>query len=213
MSFPPQSHRTAPVSPGLVGHREPPRTAAATRPRRLAGPGVILILGFILLLLAPLHAASPSIEYRIKAVALLNVAKFTQWPTRALPRPGSPFVFGIKGDDPFGNSLTEALQGETISGHPVTAQLLKPEDEGHNCHLLFIGRSEAAKLGEILKSLEGKPILTVSDVEEFTGHGGMIQFVLQEDRVRFDINASAATNSDLKLSSKLLSVARRITDK
>ena len=184
----------------------------ASRPRQVRSPGLILILGFIFLLLAPLHAASPSIEYRIKAVALLNFAKFTHWPASAFPRPGSPFVFGIKGDDPFGNSLTEALQGETISGHPVTAQPLKAEDQGYHCHLLFIGRSEATKLRGILKNLEARSILTVSDMEDFVGQGGMIQFVLHENRVRFDINSSAAAKSDLKLSSKLLSVARRITD-
>lgn len=212
MSSAPASKHGLPPRPGAGSPWKSQGLSPVNTLFKTGGLGFLLLLGFMFLVLGPLHAVSPSIEYRIKAVALLNFAKFTEWPPGAYPKSGNPFIVGIKGDDPFGTSLTEALHGETINGHSITARASKADDLAPNCHLLFIGRSEASRLGAILRSIEGRPILTVSDIEDFTAQGGMIQFVLHDHRVRFDINPSAANRSSLKLSSKLLSVARRITD-
>jgi hypothetical protein len=146
-------------------------------------------------------------EYQIKAAFLFNFAKFVQWPPAALAGATSPIVIGILGENPFHDDLARTIRNKTIDDHPLVIKELRSPAEATNCHILFISTSEKRRLPEILKGLEGSSVLTVGEMDHFTESGGMINFVLKGNKVRFQINHDAATRAGLKISSKLMSLA------
>lgn len=173
-----------------------------------------MVLVLVLALVWVADAAAPAaVEYRVKAVALLNFTKFTQWPATSFDNPQAPFVVGVLGEDPFGTTLLEATAGETVNGHPVQVRNFTTEDKLAGCHVVFIARSETSKMKSIQKLLATKPILTVSEIDGFCEAGGVIQFLIHENRVRFDVNRNSATEAGLTLSSRLLGVARTVIGK
>jgi hypothetical protein len=180
--------------------------AAGDRLRRWRA--VCLLLLFLLATFS-LNARQPS-EYEVKAAFLLNFAKFVEWPPKAFPDSNAPLVIGILGDDPFGDVLPKIVKDQTAQGRRIEIRYFKDDEDYGNCHVLFLSRSVADQTKDILQGLQGRPILTVSDKEDFTRQGGVINFALVEKTVRFDINAQAAEAADLKVSSKLFAVARSV---
>jgi hypothetical protein len=174
-------------------------------------------LSFMLLLfLAPagFGAESPAPapqEYQIKAVFLFNFAQFVTWPSSAFPDAESPLVIGVLGKDPFAGALDEAVRGEKMKERSFLIQRYSRVEEIQSCHILFISRSEAARLPAILGAIRGRSILTVSDADSFAEQGGMIRFVMEQNKVRFRINLEAAKAADVVLSSKLLRPADVVT--
>jgi YfiR/HmsC-like len=148
-------------------------------------------------------------EYQIKAAFLFNFAKFIDWPAAAFDGPTSPMVFGILGDNPFHEDLTRTLQNKSIADHPLVIREYRSAAQATNCHILFISPSEKKRLPEILKTLSGCSVLTVSETDHFTESGGMINFFIQGSKIRLQINNAAASKAGLKISSKLLSLAAR----
>jgi hypothetical protein len=148
-------------------------------------------------------------EYDVKAAYLFNFGRFVSWPDQGSVNNGV-FPICVLGQDPFGRALDNMLTGEKINGAEVTIRRLQRPEEALNCRLLFISASEDSRLQAILQVLGKSPVLTVSDLPNFTRHGGMIQFVLEDERVRFSVNLAAAENSGLVLSSQLLKVASSI---
>jgi hypothetical protein len=148
--------------------------------------------------------AEPSREYGIKAVFLFNFARFVAWPPVAFAGSQAPLVIGVLGDDPFGGALDEAANAENVDGHPLVVRRFRLVDEIGACHILFISRSEARRLGEILAALKDRSVLTVGDGDDFAQRGGMIRFVTENNRVRLRINLGATQAAHLTLSSKLL---------
>ena len=147
-------------------------------------------------------------EYQVKAVFLYNFAQFVAWPASAFPDSAAPLVICVLGQDPFGPYLDETVRGETVQAHPLIVQRSHRVEEIRNCHILFVGRQEQERLGEILDTLKGRPALTVSDAEGFAKRGGMIRFVTDRNRIRLRINLEAARAANLALSSKLLRPAQ-----
>jgi hypothetical protein len=147
-------------------------------------------------------------EYQVKAAFLYNFAKFVEWPAPTLPGPSTPFRICVLGRDPFGDSLTNIVQGKSISSHPIVTLAVQSPAEARSCHVLFLSQSDPETLKQGLDRLRDLPVLTVGESTDFLLLGGMINFVLEEDRVRFEINLGAAEHHHLKLSSKLLAVAR-----
>ncbi len=143
-------------------------------------------------------------EYQIKAVFLLNFARFVDWPATAFATDTAPLELGVLGDDPFGSYLDDAVRGETINRRPIIVRRFRRAADMAHCHVLFICRSEAARLEQILTSLDGRGILTVSDANGFADKGGMIGFVKHDEKVRLQINLDAAKDSNLTISAKLL---------
>jgi hypothetical protein len=150
---------------------------------------------------------SPSLEYEVKAAFLLNFTKFIDWPASETAASDDPFVICILGDDPFGAVLDRTFEGEEVNGRKVMIQRL-----GHTmskgCQVLYVSRAEKG----IRELLGAAPpgTLTVGEGEAFVKDGGMIAFVLDNRRVRFNINLSAARNGRLTLSSRLLAVAKSV---
>lgn len=149
-------------------------------------------------------------EYQVKAALLFNFIKFVDWPAEAFNDAGAPIVVGVVGDDPFGNVLDQAIGGKAIHGRPLVARRLRWGQDLRACHLLFISASERKRLPQIIASLSGASVLTLSDMEQFNQQGGMIAFVLEASKVRFAINAGMAEQARLKISAKLLALAKTV---
>jgi hypothetical protein len=169
------------------------------------------VLSLALLLAATLARAQDSqpIEYRFKAAFLWNFAKFIEWPPRAFTNESAPFIIGVLGTNPFGEELEQTVRGKQIGTHPIKVQLFRSADDAKHCHILFVSASEQSRLAEVFKTLGDAPALTVGEYDQFTQKGGMINFVREGNKIRFQINDAAAQAAGLKISSKLLSLAVR----
>lgn len=157
------------------------------------------------------RAQSPS-EYQVKAVFLYNFAKFIEWPPEAPPEAHDPIIIGIVGKDPFGVLLEQIVNGKTVDRRSLAVKRFKRGDDLRGCHILFISSSEKEHLRAILDSLKGASVLTVGETEGFARRGGVINFVLEDNKVHFEINVDAAARARVKISSKLLSLARVLRD-
>jgi hypothetical protein len=173
-------------------------------------------IGVILALLVSAHLVtapkghsqdSPS-EYQVKAAYLFNFVKFVEWPEEAFADPLAPIVIGIVGDDPFGDALLQVVAGKTVQGRDVVIRKYRAGEDLRGSHILFISASEKKRPPQLLTSLQGSNTLTVADVDGFLEEGGMIRLFSEENRVRFAINVEATIRAKLKLSSKLLGLAR-----
>ena len=156
-------------------------------------------------------AADAPLEYQVKAVFLLNFTKFIEWPAAAFEFPESPVTICILGEDPFGDTINQIVGGEVVSGRKIAVQRIKRLPGPKSCQVLFWGGSEAVP-AKPLPDL-GPGILTVGEGDSFMREGGMIGFIIDNRRVRFDVNQAAAERAGLKISSKLLSVARDVQNK
>ena len=171
--------------------------------------GVLITLaGSILMAPARVDAQESPSEYQVKAAYLFNFLKFVEWPDDAFANSLSPIVIGVVGDDPFGGALPQVVTGKTVQGRELTIHKYHTGEDMRGAHILFISSSEKKSLLTILSSLHGSTVLTVADLEGFIDEGGMIQFVNENDRVRFAINVEATSRARLKMSSKLLSLAK-----
>jgi len=148
-----------------------------------------------------------SLEYEVKAAFLLNFTRFIDWPASQDTGPDSPFAVCIFGDDPFGSILDLTMQGELVNGRKVVVERLG-NTVSKTCRILYFNRSEKG-VRDILANL-GPGVLTVGEGDGFIAEGGMIAFVLDNRRVRFNINLAASRNGLLALSSRLLAVARSV---
>jgi hypothetical protein len=200
---------------GLIFSRERAAKNISTSgmPRRssAAAIGVCAALFAALSICPYVYAQRAASEYEVKAAYLYNFGKFVVWPEKSAPNQGEPFEICVLGEDPFGSALDSAVVGETIGGKGVAiSRISRPQDIDH-CRVLFISASEAARLPEILASLDKASVLTVSDMPQFSQRGGMIEFVLDGNRVRFAVNVTNAEDAGLNLSAALLKVAVRVT--
>ena len=152
-------------------------------------------------------AADPSMEYRLKAAFLLNFPNFVEWPTTAFASPSDPVVLGVFGQDPFEGVLEEMAGPKVINGRSVTVRVTSDVRELRNCHVVFLPASLKQKHSAIQDALAGLSILTVSEVPGFAERGGIVNFVVENRHVRFEVNPSAAQVRRLKMSSKLLQLA------
>ena len=149
-------------------------------------------------------------EYQIKAAFLYNFAKFIEWPAEAFTESCAPLIVGVIGNDPFGSALDQTMSGKTINGRPLIIKRLKWGQNLRTCQILFISSSERKRLAQLFESLKGATVLTVSETEQFCQQGGIINFLIEDNKVRFEINATAATGAQLKISSKLLALAKTV---
>ncbi|MBV9573924.1 MAG: YfiR family protein [Acidobacteriales bacterium] len=149
-------------------------------------------------------------EYQVKATYLYNFGKFVHWPGQVEKVNAGSFEICVLGQDPFGAALDGVLAGETINGKAAVARRISKPEEAATCGVLFISSSEREHIKKILAALQKAPILTVSDMKEFSEMGGMVQFVMEDNRVRFEVNVGAAERAGLSLSSELLKVALNV---
>lgn len=173
------------------------------------GAKVILIsMIFLLGVIAPAAAqdVSPT-EYQLKAAFLYNFAKFVDWPPSAFTNGTQPFVVGVMGENPFGKDLENTIHNKNINGHTIVGRAVVSISDARQCHILFVSNSESKRLHEIFEGLRGATVLTVGENEKFIASGGMINFIVEGRKIRFQINDATARLAQLKISSKLLSLA------
>jgi hypothetical protein len=161
-----------------------------------------------LLLAAPELARAESREYQIKAAFLVNFLQFVTWPANAFDRDDAPFRIGVIGQDPFGAVLDETVQGENFNGHRIVVQRRKRVEECRDCQMIFVSQSEEKRVPVILAKLDSGPVLTVSETRDFARRGGIINFYIAANKVRFEINPVVARRDNLKISSQLLSLGK-----
>lgn len=157
----------------------------------------------------PARAESPdTLRTKVKAAYLFNFIKFVDWPTRAAASGTKPIRICVVGTDPV-TALLQQLAGRQVKGRPLAVEHRLPEENGlDHCQVLFISQSEHQRLPQLLQHLPSTGVLTVSDIDQFCSHGGVIGFVLEEDRIKIEINLRTARKTHLKISAKLLEVAR-----
>jgi hypothetical protein len=147
-------------------------------------------------------------EYEVKAAFLYSFAKFIEWPPDAAPADPDVFVISILGEDPFGTILDDILRGKMVGTRRVVVRRVPREQDVGPSHIVFISDSESQRLSGLLKRFQGAPVLTVGDADRFAERGGVVRLRMEKNRVRLDINLTAAERAHLKISSELLKLAR-----
>jgi hypothetical protein len=200
---------------GLMDKQRKQRTAALSRRQGTAACCAVL---FSLCAAAPLHlqaGESPPLEYQVKAAYLLNFLKFVEWP-KGGAQPvdaNTPYTIGVLGHDPLGNVLDDTLRGKNVDGRAVRAVRCNNEEEAARCHLVFISKDEKRELRPAIEKLLAGNVLLVGEGGDFLRAGGAIRFVIADERVRFEIDQGNAERAGLKISAKLLQLARRVFKK
>jgi len=199
--------------PILMNQNHTTRRVAQQRPRARTIPERkifrLLLLLFLFLMLSGLKAipieAAASDPSEVKAAFVYNFIKFVSWPSETWPPDASGIALCVMGNDPLGSAL-HSLSGKTANGKMLTVKRVTRREETSDCQILYICRSEAKEMREILRR-EKTGVLTIGDMKHFASSGGIINFVLTDNRVSFEINTDAATAGGIRISSQLLRLA------
>jgi hypothetical protein len=209
----------------LIVQQMPPlnanRLRAHLRRRRLRGRPLhaaqrraqlcdVVLVSFLCLAAAiPTRAqAPPSVEYQVKAAFLLNFVKFIEWPPEVFPNEKAPITLCVFGHDPFGSALDDIIRGRTVNNRAVLVRRINEKRDLKSCQLVFVSAAEDKRLPEVLNNLKDTSAIVVGEGEGFAEHGGGIQFFLEDNRLRFAVNVDAVQRARLRVSSKLLALAR-----
>jgi len=157
-------------------------------------------------------AATSYTEYQVKAAFLYNFARFVDWPADAFRESESPFRIGIFGENSFGTTLEQLVAGKNVKGRPLTVVRFERVQDIEDCQILFVGAGQVGRISQVLAKVGTSAILTVGEVDGLARRGGIINFVLRENRVRFQVNVDAAERAHLRISSKLLKLAEIVRD-
>jgi hypothetical protein len=190
--------------------------------RRSRGSGVVLkppwlrfVLGLAIGLAAPVAPAQSDVqatEARIKAVFLFKFADYVEWPKTAFATNAAPFTVGVVESEAVARELARVVEGRAVQGRPVVVRSLRGSEPVDGVQLLFVGREGRGDLGQILARLRGRPVLRVTESEGALQAGSMINFVLVDGKVRFDI-VPPDDAGGLRISSRLLAVARDVQER
>jgi hypothetical protein len=159
---------------------------------------------------APASAQSVT-DDQVKAAYLFNFAKFIEWPADVFNKADAPMNFCSLGRSPVVDELDSSVRGKSINGHTITLKHLQGPEDLKGCHLVFLAASAGKQQQKLLQAAKGMPILLVAEASGFARAGGTINFIMESGRLLFEINIKASESAHLKLSSKLLSLARIVT--
>jgi len=149
-------------------------------------------------------------EYRVKAAFLFHFAQLVDWPPEASGAGNRPLILCTVGEELVPGTLESTMEGKQIGTRSIKVQHLQESDDLQACHIVFIVLRDKKRVTGILAGLKHASVLTVGEIDNFTQLGGMIGFCLQEKKVRFDINLQAAQGAKLKISSRLLLLAKSV---
>lgn len=174
----------------------------------------------LLLVLMSVSAACPPVqaetgdsvakEYQIKAAFLYNIPKFVEWPVTSFASSSDPIIIGVFGNSPFGDQLEIIVKDRKINGRGIVVKHLFNVEDVKMTHLLFISATDDKRFAAIKAVIQNSPVLTVGESTVFADAGGAINFVLINDKVRFEINTAAAELAGLKISAQLQKLATTI---
>jgi hypothetical protein len=151
-------------------------------------------------------------EYRVKLAFLYNFAQFVQWPADTFPNSTAPLTICVMGDNPFAGEIEQSLHGRAVGGHPLELRTLGPQVDPRTCQIVFVRATEMKSAARIFALLRGSSTLTVGEAMSFAARGGIINLTKEENKLRFEINIDAAGQTRLKISSKLLFLAKIVKD-
>jgi len=180
--------------------------------KRFACLAALLLAAHFALVDRAVCAGQSPTEYQVKAAYLFNFLKFVEWPDDAAADPPGKWVIGFVGESPVGGELARLVEGKNVLGRDLLVKKFQPADNLRVCNILFISESEKKRLPSILAALRGSSVLTVADMDNFTGSGGMVQLVVEDGRVRLTIDVGATGRARLRVSSKLLSLAQAVKE-
>ena len=171
-----------------------------------------MVLLAILMLVESSVAAQGSVplEYRNKASFLVTFPRFIDWPDEAFAAATAPFFVCVTGDFQFGTYLAESARTVAVHGRRIEVRWVRKDQELKRCHILFVSRSEAKRYGRILQMVQGADVLTIGETSDFLNAGGVLSFSFENEDLQFEVNLVAANEAHLRVSSKLLAVARRV---
>jgi hypothetical protein len=149
----------------------------------------------------------------VKAAFLYNFARFTEWPTAAFSSAASPFLIGVSGDEVLRQTVDAVVRGKAVGGRGLKTRVVRDDKDVADIQILFVGGSSGGRVTELLKAVTGQPVLTVGDFDRFCDRGGMINFLVEDNRVRFEIRFDATEQAGLKVSSRVLTLAKAIHGK
>jgi hypothetical protein len=187
-----------------------PRTRIRARHRVSPYRVCALFLLCVLTNSGNLPANTTAEEYSVKAAFLFHFAQFVDWPAETFKGAGTPLVYCTIGADPFHGALDASLSGKSVGTHPIQVQHFKQTSDLQGCHIVFIGENERRLFSTVFELYKGNPVLIVGESERFAQEGGMIGFCVEENKIRFDINLEVAEKAGLKISSRLLVLARTV---
>ncbi len=157
---------------------------------------------------APADEAAMSKEYQVKAVFLFNFAMFVEWPASAFAEVSSPIRIGILGADSFAKTVERYIEGGTVRDRKLVAVVCHRIEDAKDCQILFVSRTAQARIAEILAACGSAPVLLVGESEGFAARGGVINFFIKDNKVKFEIYPDAAQRRGIRISSELLKLAR-----
>lgn len=152
-------------------------------------------------------------EHQVEAAFLYHFTKYIEWPPQVFASAQSTVVLGSLGPDPFRGAVEEVIEGRLVDGRALVWKRFDQPPRAGECHVLFIGSDDAARMKQALAKLRTEPILTVGDSEAFGRAGGIVWFRVSGNKVRFAINIDAARRAGLQISSRLLGVATVVGDR
>ncbi len=173
---------------------------------------LLLLISFASVCLAAPETDTKKLEYKVKAAYLYNFTKFVKWPDEAFgSSPDSPLNICILGKDPFGNAI-DLLANKTAKGRKVSVTYLDSIETNETCHVMFVSKSMQKDVELVIEKFAEKNVLTVSDIDGFAVKGGCIRLHVIKGKVRFNINVGAANQANLKVSAKLLELAKVVIE-
>lgn len=170
-----------------------------------------MLASMLVLWPASAHADGLSpLERQVKAAYLYKFAGFVEWPEGSFVRPDSPLVIGVMGADALADQLERTVAGHSANGHPLVVRKLKKGESTGQVHILYLGALDKGALHEVMSASRNQPLLTVSDSEEAYAMGSIINFVVAEDRLRFEVALKPAATARIRISARMLSAAYRV---
>jgi hypothetical protein len=156
-------------------------------------------------------SVNPQYEYNVKAAFLYSFGRYVEWPQNAFAGKDAPFVIGIFGENPFGEVLDRIAQTKTIQGRRIVVRKVDSMDKLLVCHILFVPRSATMEQQRrIIDKTTDKPVLLVGEIPRFAEFGGDMNFFLDGDRVRFEINVDTIHRDKMQIDAKLLSLGKKV---
>jgi len=154
---------------------------------------------------------SPNRESQVKAAMLCNFVQFVEWPSDAYPSSDAPLTIAVLNPNPFGEVLDQLAHGKSVAGHPIVVRHVDSVDDIQGCQAVFVPASRNNDLDAIMHRIEGKPVLSIGETDSFPWAGGILRFYTEDNKLRFEVNAEAASHARLTISSKLMKLARIFT--
>jgi hypothetical protein len=155
------------------------------------------------------HAQTSRVD-QIKAAFVYNFTKFIEWPSKSFTDVNAAIVIGVLGDSPMAAVLDDLVRDRKVNGRPITVRTIQSAAEAASTHILFVGAAESSRWAQVQAAIETRPVVTVGESPSFARSGGTINFVVQDDKLRFDINMTSAERSGVKISAQLQKLAAAV---